>query len=419
MIRRSTHLAVLLGVGLPAACTSSTVTQDGGTDAAVTPEGGADAGATDGASEASADGPGGGPLGFTPSNVDLSGLDLSKAGDVTLSGSNCFIQPASQNPGWSCADATKFVMKTMTLPDQTKMVIYVVKSLRIEQSTLLIVEFGLGGGGDLPFAIVALDTMELLGSIKLSPGTSGGGLNAQSGSTGIGPGGGKSGPSSQLAGAGGGSFCGVGGAGSVEPGGTAFAKSSAYGTPALVPLVGGSAGGTGATPADGAGGGAIQLVAGTSIDLKAGAFISAPGQFGDQGGLVGTQEGNGGGSGGAILLEAPTVTIAGALAANGGGGGSGAGGAAAGGKSGDTGHDTDGTPALGGAPAASDHGGNGGAGDTADGTDGVSSQGASASGGGGGVGRIRINTMTGQAVLTGATVTPSASTTCFTQGMLK
>jgi hypothetical protein len=75
-------------------------------------------------------------------------------------------------------------------------------------------------------------------------------------------------------------------------------------------------------------------------------------------------------------------------------------------------------PALGGAPAASDHGGNGGAGDTADGTDGVSSQGASAAGGGGGAGRIRINTSSGQASLTGATVTPSANTSCFTQGKL-
>jgi hypothetical protein len=399
---RSSHVALSLALGLTAGCGSSN---------SATPDGGP-------GSEGGADGQGAGPLAFTPSNFDLSGLDLSKAGDVDLSGSNCFIQPASQNPGWSCADSTKFVMKTVTLPDQTQMVVYVVKSLRIEPSTLLIVEFGLGGGGNLPFAIVALDTMELFGSIKLSPGSSGGGMNAQGATTGAGAGGGKSGPASQLAGAGGGSFCGIGGAGSVETGGTAFAKSSVYGTAQLVPLVGGSAGGTGAIGSDSGGGGAIQLVAGTSIDLKSGAFISAPGQFGDQGGLVGTQEAGGGGSGGAILLEAPTVTIAGVLAANGGGGGSGAGGAAAGGKNGDTGHDSDNMPALGGAPAPSDHGGNGGAGDTADATDAVSSQGASAAGGGGGAGRIRINTSSGQATLTGATVSPSANTSCFTQGML-
>jgi hypothetical protein len=35
------------------------------------------------------------------------------------------------------------------------------------------------------------------------------------------------------------------------------------------------------------------------------------------------------------------------------------------------------------------------------------------------VGRIRINTSTGSAVLTGGTVTPSAVSTCFTQGTLK
>jgi hypothetical protein len=100
---------------------------------------------------------------------------------------------------------------------------------------------------------------------------------------------------------------------------------------------------------------------------------------------------------------------------NGGGGGSGG---AAGGKNGDDGHDSDAMPAAGGAPTMTDHGGNGRAGGTADCTDGVNAT-SSGAGGGGGAGRIRINTTTGQASLTGATLSPTAATSCLTQGMLK
>ncbi len=92
----------------------------------------------------------------------------------------------------------------------------------------------------------------------------------------------------------------------------------------------------------------------------------------------------------------------------------------------DDGHNTDALSASGGDPitadggaSATDRGGNGGAGNTADGTDGASSPGQTAAGGGGGARRIRINTATGQATLTGATVSPSAQTGCFTQGTLK
>src|SRR5262245_38662797 len=96
--------------------TSSTDTSDGG--------GTVDSGTVD--SGGGTDSGGASPLGFTPSNVDLSGLDLTKVGDVVLSGANCFIQPAVENPGWSCApDASKFVQKTITRSDQTKLVVYV------------------------------------------------------------------------------------------------------------------------------------------------------------------------------------------------------------------------------------------------------------------------------------------------------
>jgi hypothetical protein len=336
-------------------------------------------------------------------------MDLSKVGDVAISGANCGILD-TEALSWSCVDATKYAAKTITFADQTKMAVVVVHSLRVEASSFIDVSLG-----HVPVAIVAMSTMTLLGSVKVRPGLAGGAFNTQAGAKGSGPGGGLGGPASTLAAGGGASFCGVGGAGSAEQGGTPFGKSAAYGTPALVPLVGGSGGGVGAIVSNGSGGGAIQLVAGTSIDLKAGAFISAPGGGGNQGGLAAQQEGSGGGSGGAILLEAPTVTVAGALAVNGGGGGSGG---AAGGKNGDDGHDSDATPAAGGAPTMTDHGGNGGAGGTADGTDGVNAT-SSGAGGGGGAGRIRINTTTGQATLTGATLSPAAATSCLTQGMLK
>jgi hypothetical protein len=39
-----------------------------------------------------------------------------------------------------------------------------------------------------------------------------------------------------------------------------------------------------------------------------------------------------------------------------------------------------------------------------------------AGGGGGGAGRIRINTQSGSATLTGATLSPDSTTSCVTQG---
>jgi hypothetical protein len=427
MTRSTTALsAMVCTLGLTYGCSSTnTVTADAGGDAGANdsqaPEDqAADSGGGDAqVGEAGGDGPAGeggtGVLGFTPSNVDLTGMDLSKVGDIIISGANCgIINPEGPTP-WDCADATKVASKIITLPDQSRMAIFVVKSLRIEASALMVVSTG-----HIPLAVVALDTITLLGSVQVPPGLGGGAFNSMSDMKGSGPGGGGGGPASQKAAGGGASFCGVGGQGTAETGGTPYAKSTAYGTPELIPLVGGSAGGAGAVGANSAGGGgAIQFVAGTSITLMAGAYISAPGGGGPQGGLATTQEASGGGSGGAILLEAPTVTIAGTLAANGGGGGEGAGGNASGGANGDDGHNADATAAAGGAAGTGNHGGTGGAGDTASGGNAVSDGTASASGGGGGVGRIRINTSTGSAVLTGGTATPSAVSTCFTQGTLK
>lgn len=374
---------------------------------------GPNAAVADGGVDALTDAPAQSPLGFTPSNIDLSGMDLSKVGDVIITGPNCgVIDPEALTI--NCTDNGAVASKMITFADQSRMAVFVVKSLRVEASAVMEVRTG-----HVPFALVALETMTFFGSLETDHGTAGGAFNTQSETKGSGPGGGNSGPASNKAAGTGASYCGLGGAGTVEAGGTPYTRVAAYGTPELVPLLGGSAGGSGATPGTGHGGGAIQLVAGKSIDVKPGAFIAAPGAGGGQGGLASSQESSGGGSGGAILLEAPTVTIAGVLAVNGGGGGEGAGGNAGGGKSGDDGHVMDSIAASGGAAGTGNHGGNGGAGDNADGTDGVSDGTASASGGGGGAGRIRINTSAGSANLAGATLSPSVKTTCVSQGKLK
>jgi hypothetical protein len=106
---------------------------------------------------------------------------------------------------------------------------------------------------------------------------------------------------------------------------------------ALVPLLGGSAGGNtndsspeGYTLYGGCGGGAIQLVAGGSIAVS-GSLIASGGGGGYERRIpfapAGVYErtssnfgGVGGGSGGAILLESPAVTLTGKLFVNGGGG---------------------------------------------------------------------------------------------------
>ncbi len=73
-----------------------------------------------------------------------------------------------------------------------------------------------------------------------------------------------------------------------------------------------------------AGGGAVYLIAGTSITVAMNATISASGAGGSPG-LNQSGGGGGGGSGGLIGFDAETITVMGRVAANGGGGGGGAG----------------------------------------------------------------------------------------------
>src|SRR6185295_8234981 len=186
-----------------------------------------------------------------------------------------------------------------------------------------------------------------------------------------------------------------------------------YGTAELVPLVGGSGGGSalgGFTPTLGTnhGGGAVQIVSGDSILIgdvgvvdMGGGFPSSPSS---------SVEGGGGGSGGAILLEAPSVTVNGVLAANGGGGGGGY-----------LQHGLPGQPSS--TPAAGGGlGGTGSAGSVANGSDAkVAMPSDSAGGGGGGAGRIRINTGCGGALTLSpsSVVSPDKTSGCTTEGTLR
>jgi hypothetical protein len=253
--------------------------------------------------------------------------------------------------------------------------------------------------GELPLVLVATGKIQIVGLLSAtatgSTAVAGGFAVATSNTKGTGPGGGSLGNSDDR-GASGGGYCGEGGPGGISPmlsqGGPAF------GTAELIPLLGGSSGGSDRTRG-GAGGGAIQLVAAESIAIELTGVVAAGG-----GGADGNSaNGPGGGSGGAILLEAPTVSVAGILAVNGGGGGQGSG------SSGGYDANPDATAALGGGSV----GGPGSAGTALNGGAAL----AAGGGGGGGAGRIRINTANGNATFSG-TLSPAASTTCVTQGRI-
>lgn len=349
---------------------------------------------------------GGSKVGFQPSNVPVDQIDGSKVGDVAVSGS-CTI--SSDEDDFSCGEG-KAAFTLFTQPDASRVGMYVVKSFRVEANAILEVE------GKLPIVIVALDKMEILGTVRVnaegSSRTPGGFISDAANAKGGGPGGGGGG--SEVNGGGGGSYCGVGGTGSALANGTAASGGKSYGTPEISPLVGGSAGGSADVPNfGGSGGGAIQFVAGTTFLLSSTGVVHAGGGAGNA-----SQRGAGGGAGGAILIEADSATILGTLAANGGGGGGGWG---------DTtwsdttdGNDAtpDDAPAFGGkSKDGTSIGGDGAAADTINGGNGTHTGKAYPAGGGGGAGRIRINTKSGAAKIEG-TVSPSANTPCFTQGKL-
>ena len=126
----------------------------------------------------------------------------------------------------------------------------------------------------------------------------------------------------------GGSFGSIGGNGGNDVIGMHRGTAGAA-QPTLTTLRGGCPGqpgnaGNGTAGAAGHGGGAVYLIAGTSITITAGT-INASGETGT-GGATGGAGGGGAGAGGLIAFDSPSVTNSGAIFANGGGGGEGAGG---------------------------------------------------------------------------------------------
>ena len=190
--------------------------------------------------------------------------------------------------------------------------------------------------GQRPLLILSAGDVEIAGTIDVSAGCDvgappqicggpGGGRGADvlNEATGCGIGGNGGAVPPKYGGGGGGGASGQagasGGAAQDAPGGSGGTACDA----SLVPLRGGAGGGRSGFPSGngggGGGGGAVQITSHTAIRLVSPATIDAGGSGGEQGG---SGSGGGGGGGGGILLEAPVLSVDGAvLAANGGGGG--------------------------------------------------------------------------------------------------
>jgi hypothetical protein len=341
--------------------------------------------------------PDAGVLGFTPSNFNPAGVDAGDAG-ANWAGAQ------DANVTTTCTNCLPVTAVTTTMTGGTFADVYVLKSLIIGQTAALRLT------GPNPVILAVLETVDIQGQLLVN-GSDVSGANAGPGGfvggaspgPGVGqPPGGAGDPNSNGGGA---SYCGTGGAGGVMTGGAGLMAmgGATYGNAAITPLVGGSAGGE--VSALSAGGGAIQIVAGQSIIIRSFGAINAGG-----GGTFNENGTGGGASGGAILLEAPMVVVNGNLGANGGGGMSvfqpGA----------------DATANAMAAAGAVPYGGAGSAGPMINGTAGSGGTGNGANGGGGGgAGRIRINTSSGSATITGIVSPPLTGTTplCATQGTLQ
>ena len=234
--------------------------------------------------------------------------------------------------------------------------------------------------GRRPLVLLASDSITTssmidVGSHRSSPDRVGAGADHAACSGGTGPTGGGGGA--------GGSFVGIGGAGGPSAtSGTSSGGTSGAAAIAVTALRGGCTG-QGGDGSDGGlaghGGGAVALIAGSSIVLHA--EIDAGGEGGSAGtGL--TSGGAGGGAGGMIVLDAPTISSSSALVANGGGGGEGSEVSIAG----RNGADATAVTAAPGGSGLTGQGGDGGAG---------SSQASSASGGAGGAGTTGTGTSHG------------------------
>jgi hypothetical protein len=352
-------------------------------------------------------------LGFSASNLSgLDDIDPTLLGDVSLAGTATTLASDVDQSATLAGAEGSVVYRLVTQSDNSQIGVYVARSWNVAVGASVHVT------GAYPIAFVAYDAITIGGTLDASSLANVAGAGATAPDTlGVGTGHGGDGTTGDGAAAAGGSFCGAGGGGGSYSVAVPASLGTAYGTATLVPLVAGSSGGVGLQPA-GAGGGAIQLVARTSISVTG--TLAANGGGGGESGAVtegAVVIGSGGGSGGALLLEAPIVSVTGTLAANGGGGG---------GNSASHGQDgqSSATPATG-TGTGTGLGGNGNGGAIVGGTAGGAGSGAygtgndiAPAGGGGGAGRIRINTTSGSATVTNAILSPASGTTCLSQGTI-
>ena len=356
---------------------------DSGTDTGTPPidaGGPADTGTDTGVTWSPSNVPPGALTGLAPVTLDI---------DVANLGGNCNFNTTNGTVSCDGGAVTPNVVGTQVTLSGTggSAYVWVLSSLTVETGCSMDVS------GSKPGILVVSGPVSIAGAVTTEAGaqqeTNGGAVNSESGT----------GASATVT-AGGGAFCGAGGNGvdSTGAGGTA-AGGMPYGTPNLVPLLTGGAGGY--SNGSGSSGGSLQISATGALVIQSGASINAAGQ----GGGTGNNIGGGGGAGGAILLESPSVSIAGTLAANGGSGGDGS---------------AEGVPGnLGASPAAGagSGGGNGSGGPTINGANGTLGTGADNGGGGGGAGWIRINTV-GTPNLSGAIISPATTTSCYSVGAL-
>jgi hypothetical protein len=332
-------------------------------------------------------------FGYVPSNFDPGNL-ATVDGSVPDGGVNWTDPPdascANTGVGLTCLgpNAVDVVMS-----DGSIATLYVVNNFVVQNSAVLATT---DYYNPYPIIIAALGTVDIQGTLNMGVGTNGwagpGGF-PESGNVSLGPGGGGlggAGSAYPTSGSGGGAYCGAGGAG----GGTApLAPGGApYGTPEIIPLAAGSAGGG----IDCHSGGAVQISSAKSILVRNSGVILA----------YGASQTTAGGAGGAILLEAPTIDVQGTLAANGAPGGTSESQVFFGG-SGDS-------------PAVNPPGGHGSGGATVNGGPGSLSD-AGPGGGGGGAGYIRLNAACPPNVGPSAIISPSLApiTACASVGTLK
>jgi hypothetical protein len=340
---------------------------------------------------------------LVPSNFDPTGVSFAGVGVVDVPGTATEPCALDTDQGTlTCANQTDpfpIVVTPITLSASGgHATLFAMTSFKLDAGTTLTVT------GTKPAILYALGGINILGTIDVAAHGSTEGPGAYHDA---GPGQGAPGASVseadsgsyvEVQAAGGGSYCGMGGFGAPvgADGGDGARPGPTYGTASLVPLLGGSSGGSHSST--GYGGGAIQITSNVSITIAASGGINANGNGGDDHFAVG----GGGGSGGAILLEAPAIRMAGTLTANGGGGG----------DQMDVGADGNFsvTPAPGGGLA----GGPGSAGGVVNGQNGTTSQSTNFGGGGGGAGWIRINTFDGSTDAVTGVVSPSITSACAT-----